>query len=288
MKYLFVFLVPVLLFSCKGHKKRVEKNDWDKLNYKSTVKTVITASYFSEAASKNFPSGNYYDCDTERFDTSGFLTEKATYKRDGTLTYQCTYKYDSKHNVIEENKYDHDFTDTTLSADSLVRKLYSYIYSFNKKGIIIGDSVYVNLKFHHLKIWQHDSTGNITTIKSYNTANKLTTVENWKYDGDGNITEYSKSNANGRLINRTTYAFNKQGNIWQKEKYYADGALETKHIYRYNTSNDVTDDIVIDNGKHNKWEYDYSDTDPDGNWLKVSYSENDKKRWVFKRSIDYY
>lgn len=162
-------------------------------------------------------------------------------------------------------------------------------------------------------IYEYDSNGNTTEIKTYDAENNITEIQSYKYDENGNNIEITIKTPSIN-IRRYEFEYNADNKVIKESKYKPDGSLRNTSIISYDKNGnesiviktspeglfvkvvseyDERNNLIMEKSfdKHSQlkrqisFEYVY---DHNGNWITNKRSINGKLNMVCERQIEYY
>jgi len=106
IKIFFNFILIVFLYGCSIDCKTKVENDWKKENLNGKVKSIISFSYEDSGNNKIYESpaeagDRIIQHRTYNFNSSGYLLEVKSFKKNGDLAQKASHTYDSNNNKIE-------------------------------------------------------------------------------------------------------------------------------------------------------------------------------------------
>jgi hypothetical protein len=294
IKYIFIFLPFLFLFSCTGNKPKTGiknlNNDLAKWHFSGRVKMVCTATYSANLVAGDIIKEGLMSIDSEKYNTAGFYTEQSTYSRGTTLNHQKIFTYDIHNNIVEEKNYELNLYDHTQPMDSAVIKDYVYTYVYDSRGNILEKKETINGKAGDRIKNERDTDGIGSVTKTFNAEDSLYKIETSKYDKHGRVIEVDKADAYGVLLQKYFTVYDKKGNQLQTSIYKGDGTMQMKDDLKYDENDNEIEHIIYESPERASFDWKYVNTrfDSEGNWLNQQFYDRGHLLWVKERTIEYY
>jgi hypothetical protein len=291
MKYFFSILICLILFSCVHQKKKI-KNELETLHYYGKVKIITYKIYKAIDDSGKIKKGMLISKIVTHCDSAGYFVEQSNYKGD-KLIYQATHKYDSRNNLIEEDKAElamQYLSPGDTKPDSLKLTRDSFAIKYDDKGNKAEVKVSENGKPWYRDVNVFDDNGNILEEKEYIPWDTLDKKETFKYDDKGNMLGKVAYHADSSIYAKYEYQYDDKGNIISLISYRGDGSISTKEIMKYDEKNNKTADSCNkrDGTVVYAWRYKFTAFDEQGNWINETTYAGGEPQTLVERTIEYY
>jgi hypothetical protein len=283
------------LFSCTNTKtpqKKKTKSDLETLHYKGMVKMVTYKIYKASDDSGKVKKENLISKVVTKCDSAGYFMEQSNYKGGDKLVYQVFRKYDSRHNVLKEERVQdvmQYMSPGDTKPDSLSITVDTFMYKFDAQGNKLEVNAKENGKPWYKDVNRFDSSGNMLKQKEYHsdTLNKIAT---YKYDNLGRDTEMEWFHPDSTLIYKYIYKYDANGNILELKTMKKGDTLQWKYVMTYDSAGNKTSDINYnrDNSVNWDWRYKFTKLDAKGNWIEQVFYDSGKPSTITERTIEYY
>jgi hypothetical protein len=307
-----IIILFISLFSCNNFGQ--QKNDLQKQKLNGKVKSISENSFaatekFGEivkgeklVGSPNNIDGYFNNNSHTNFNQKGFIVV------DKNDFVNMTYLYNTKNQIIEENRYSKDGSElyskktSTYDKDKLKEeKTYDYKPTKSLREKIINNydglgnmikSIYYNGdgKFSSKVIYKYDKYGNQIEMKILDSINETSFLSRYKYDSKKNQIEEKNINEDGsfKLIKKK---YDNYQNIVEINNLEMPIVAYMGDIEKYRYSNNLVveythllgpSDEVYEKGK-----YIYL-FDKNKNWIKKTIIKNGVPEKIIERVIEYY
>lgn len=197
-------------------------------------------------------------------------------EREATIT-----RYDRRHRPTEQNYYTY--------GKQWLKKTWEY----DKNQILLADTtVYLeNGKATMQNIVRYDRNGNIVEqLNNVFRYNSSSTRQTFKYDSNNHQTEWNQYLADGSLQMKEKSLYDNRGNLVKEIVMTNVEKFNFERTYSYNKYDLITAEsgTNADSTYHYERTNDWEQTDPYGNWLKVTEYLNGLPQRITVRKIEYY
>ena len=247
-----------------------QKNDWDKMNLKGKVKSVIEIEYKIEEDTEDESRLKYI------FNSKGYKTSEVAEDRQGNLIYRKAFAYDKAGRLTSETE-----------TDNLINSVIVRTYKYNSSGKIDKITATAGKETFQTLVHSYDNDGNISNIKLQ--KKKGMTDENFAYkcDANGNIIEEIQTE--GSDYKKLVYLYDEQQRLTAKEEYNKNDRLRYKTSYELDSfGNIITETAGYVGGSATPTIFTYVyEYDEQNNWTSVRELSEGRTFNVITRRIEY-
>lgn len=210
MKKAYLSLLVLLAFTLLSGVQ----NDWDKMELKGMVESLIT------------------DAEVFVFDQQGYII-RGWRGDENYASADYGYVYDDNHNLLaHEITIDNGFV---TSGD---------YYEYNDGGQLIKQKEYslTNTSYYY---YTYNASGQLSRKQAHDFYDKPNTATDYIYDATGNKIRENYFDKDGKLTHYTQYIYDKAGNNTEKATYEPNKKLIRVFKYKYNTKNQISEEQII-------------------------------------------
>ncbi len=258
------------------------------------------------------PDGSFASKTKYKYNNKGNLIEQNKYHFNGALTNRYIIKYDNNGNPIELETYnsadratiealanaiskDEAKSDNTKSDEPALDLISKTTNKYDDKGnkievVAIDNGLFTDKSKKFVKYTRvFDSKGRVVELINYETSDSIRNKFTFKYDEKSNLSEKLMYSPDGTLNARYTYKYDINGNLIEDDILLMPESKSFKrNTYKYDDRKSLTEKKFFDVGELDytlSYQYEY---DSNGNWIKVTYSENGTPRIIISRVIEYF
>ena len=264
MKPILLALISFFLFSFIGPK---HKNDLEKAHIKGQVKSITESDY--SVNSKTGKIDTLMQKRIDHYNQDGNVMNSSLYGRKGKYMGGDSLVYVKEKHLVRENQYD------------------------DKDGMISAGRI---------NIYKCDSNWNKTKALSYTRDSILINMDTFKYDSSGHLIEevsgyfqippdkgFGKECCEYTKSGYTKYNYDSLGNDIEEDN-YPNTVYSGKEKYTYDAQGNSIEvkGFEPDGKPRAMYTCKYESFDKEGNWQKMTRTQDNKTQGITLRKIEYY
>jgi serralysin len=228
-------------YDSKGNKTSYTRyqGNREKLTYSQKISYDSNNNKLSETGFDG--SGNYSNAfsyvngklSSIKYTTDNLVTEKRSFKYNGTQTEISIYSpddkiiakevniYDVKNNLIEEARY--------ANKDVTQKKQYQY----DPKGLVVEETKHQFGNLAYKKKYTYDNKGNLMQVEDIKPDGKSAVTNTYAYDSKGNILEERWRKDSGSEESFKKYTYNEKGLYTAMDCFFASYKFSVLYKFTY-------------------------------------------------------